>query len=79
MEATVKDFHQPEVNAPIESVRCQNIMWTFGKGGGEHIGIPFRVKADAVGYRSAKGKEFSVKASYCPFCGVSTKQESGDE
>ncbi len=80
IEAKIKEHMQPDVKAPIESARCQNISYVLnGANAGTHIGIPFGVKADAPGYRSRKGKEFTVIASYCPFCGKSTKPEATKE
>lgn len=78
VEENIKDLHQPRVKAPIDSVLCQNISFVLGgPNSGSYISIPFRVKADAPGYRSEKGREFSVMASYCPFCGVSTRKQTG--
>lgn len=37
------------------------------------INIPFRVRGTGRGFASEKGKEMPVVASFCPFCGVSTK------
>ena len=76
IEAKVKEHHQPQVKAPIDSVRCQSISWVLSGTGGTYISIPFGVKADAPGYRSEKGKQFMVHASYCPFCGKSAKPEA---
>lgn len=36
--------------------------------------IPFRVKGSKKGYTSEKGKTINMTASFCPFCGVSTKK-----
>lgn len=76
IEARVKEHVQPKIKVPIEAVKCQNISWVFGNGAGTYISIPFGVKADATGYRSEKGKQFMVHASYCPFCGKPTKPKS---
>lgn len=76
VEAKVKEFHQPKVNAPIESVRCKNISFIFGEVSEIRIGIPFRIKADAPGYRSQKGKEMMVHVSFCPFCGVDARPKA---
>ncbi len=79
VEAKVKEHHQPQVKAPIDSVRCTNISWVLSGEGGTFISIPFSIKADAPGYRSEKGKQMMVHASYCPFCGVSAKKEKPSE
>lgn len=34
--------------------------------------IPFRVRGSKKGYTSEKGKEHSVRAGHCPFCGRTT-------
>jgi hypothetical protein len=36
---------------------------------------PFFVKADKPGFRSAKGKEISFFASFCPFCGLAVEKK----
>lgn len=37
------------------------------------LSIPFRVRGTGKGFTSEKGKELPVVASFCPFCGQSTK------
>lgn len=76
IEAKIKELHQPQVKAPIESVRCRNIAYVLsGAGAGMYISIPFGIKADTPGYRSEKGKDFGVVVSYCPFCGTKAKTD----
>lgn len=38
------------------------------------LNIPFRVKGSMKGYTSEKGKEVPFVASFCPFCGRSTRR-----
>lgn len=38
------------------------------------INIPFRIRGTGKGYNSAKGKELPCTASFCPFCGLTTKE-----
>lgn len=76
IEEKIKELHQPQVKASIESVRCRNITYVLsGVGAGTYISIPFGIKADAPGYRSEKGKDFGVIVSYCPFCGKKAKAD----
>ncbi|MHC3921475.1 hypothetical protein ACI0FW_00363 [Alcaligenes nematophilus] len=76
IEAKIKELHQPQVKAPIESVRCRNITYVLsGVGAGTYISIPFGIKANTPGYRSEKGKDFGVVVSYRPFCGTKAKAD----
>lgn len=38
------------------------------------LNIPFLVRGSGKGYNTVKGKLMPVVASYCPFCGRSTKR-----
>ena len=76
IEAKIKELHQPQVKAPIESVRCRNITYVLsGVGAGTYISILVGIKADPPGYRSEKGKDLGVVVSYCPFCGTKAKAD----
>jgi hypothetical protein len=39
------------------------------------LSIPFRVRGSKKGFTSEKGKEVTVAASYCPFCGEKCRTE----
>jgi hypothetical protein len=72
IEKQLKDMHEKHLGTQVE-VECQNYGLTFGKSvRTEHI-TEFKVTADAKGYK--KGKLTSVFASFCPFCGKSTREE----
>ena len=67
---------RPELTGKITSVECNAVgIAIIGNSLLTTINIPFAIKADAPGFRSNKGKSMSMIASYCPFCGVSTKEE----
>lgn len=85
MEGKLRDFLHPKIKGHIERVECGCIGFGLTDDGMEiRLLIPFNIKADAPGYRSLKGKQMSVSASFCPFCGKSTKatdttkQETGE-
>lgn len=71
------DFVKAKAGENIE-VSCQ--ITTFGLTETNNLvlalAIPFRVRGTGKGFSSAKGKELPVFASYCPFCGKSTKEEN---
>jgi hypothetical protein len=52
---------------------CGIVGFSLGTTLAITLSIPFRVKGSNKGYTSERGKEVIVVASYCPFCGVSTK------
>jgi len=54
--------------------RMENIAWAInGNKVLTVINIPFRVKGSKKGYTSEKGRIETITASFCPFCGKSTK------
>jgi hypothetical protein len=53
---------------------CDIVGFSLGSNLAITLSIPFRVKGSKKGYTSERGKEVIVVASYCPFCGVSTKK-----
>jgi hypothetical protein len=53
---------------------CGIVGFSLGSSLALTLSIPFRVKGSKKGYTSERGKEVIVVASYCPFCGVSTKK-----
>jgi hypothetical protein len=44
-------------------------------GGRTVVSLPYTVHGDNRPYSSQKGKTISMVASFCPFCGKSTKAE----
>ncbi len=67
----------PTLKGRIESVECLGTgMTLLGNSLVTTINIPFAIKADAPGFRSSKGRVTPFIASFCPFCGVSTKKEA---
>jgi uncharacterized Zn finger protein (UPF0148 family) len=72
IQASIEE--QLGVSAKVE---CQATGFTFGQSVRlQHITL-FKVTADAKGYK--KGKLTNVLASFCPFCGRSTKEEQPDK
>ena len=75
LEDKLRDFLQPKIKGPIERIECGIVGFGLTEAGMEtRLLIPFNVKADAPGYRGQKGKQTPVSASFCPFCGTSTKK-----
>jgi hypothetical protein len=54
---------------------AKNVAIVFGSGVSERPYMPYGIKADKPGWRSAKGKEISMFFNFCPFCGVSTEEQ----
>lgn len=71
LEKKVADKYAADLGKPVE-VKCTGAAIVFGKTVSMAHKTPFIVKADAPGYR--KGKDVSFFASFCPFCGKSTKE-----
>lgn len=75
LEDKLQTHYQPDVPVPIQRVRCDAAVFALGDGLSVQLAIPFSVHADCRGYSSQKGKATSMRASFCPFCGVSTKPQ----
>ncbi|TAM24791.1 MAG: hypothetical protein EPN62_05650 [Candidimonas sp.] len=78
-EKMILEKFAPQVKAPIESVECGGVGFiidnnTMTTG----LFIPFFLKADAPGYRSAKGKSVSMYVTFCPFCGTAVKKPKAE-
>ena len=76
LQTKIKDLMQPKIKGSIKEVRPTSLSYVMADPPYTALAIPFTVKADAPGYRSEKGKEVPVHASFCPFCGVSAKPAS---
>jgi hypothetical protein len=72
IEKKLKEKFSGELRTPVD-VQCQNIGFVFGKACRLVHLTKFKITADVKGYR--KGRETTVTANYCPFCGKSTKEE----
>lgn len=71
---------KPGAAGPTAKVECAGSAITFGETLDQRVYVPFRVTADKTGYRSAKGKEIPVFATYCPWCGqLAVKPEEEKE
>lgn len=63
-----------KIGKEVDSVKLENQGFIITDGGlVGSINIPFLIKADATGYRSAKGRRVQMIANYCPFCGEQTE------
>lgn len=58
------------------TAECASVAMCFGTKVSLDLYIPFNVKGPNVGYRSQKGKEIPVFATYCPFCGKKIKEDA---
>ncbi|MFZ6774714.1 hypothetical protein ACO0LB_18590 [Undibacterium sp. SXout7W] len=67
------DFVKSDAGDDVKA-QLKHIGWDLSKGCETVINIPFIVTGSKRGYTSAKGKEIMMRASFCPFCGVSTKK-----
>jgi hypothetical protein len=76
IEKKLKDKFEEQLGTQVE-IECQNLGFTFGKSMRTQHFSQFKVTADAKGYK--KGNLTSVIASFCPFCGKSTKEEQPDK
>lgn len=54
---------------------CQGQGIVFGSPSYCILSIPFRVRGSKKGFTSEKGKEVTVAATYCPFCGEKCRTE----
>ncbi|WP_227459680.1 hypothetical protein [Cupriavidus pauculus] len=75
VEEKLRDHYQTQLGTDVE-VRTADTVFILGNGGGTALRQTFCIKADKPGYRSRKGKEVSMMASFCPFCGKSTGDQS---
>jgi hypothetical protein len=60
------------------SARCMATAFSISADLGNvafAVVIPFSVKGDKKGFTAAKGKIVNFTASFCPFCGVSTRKK----
>ncbi|MCU6618595.1 hypothetical protein ACOTI9_20610 [Achromobacter mucicolens] len=75
-EDQVKEFVQPKINAPIQSVKMGNTAFVLEESGLRvAMYTPVYIKADARGYRSERGGQLDMHFSFCPFCGKPAKAE----
>lgn len=68
-ETKVAEHYTKQLGVPA-TAEVGNVALVFGKVTVERPFLPYRVKADRPGYKSAKGKEVSMFFTFCPFCGV---------
>ena len=73
MEDKVANKFADDLGVPVEA-SCQAVAFGLSENGMVlwHK-TEFKVTADAKGFK--RGKLVPVMASFCPFCGKSTKQE----
>jgi len=77
MEAKIREHFQPQVKATIQRVECGNTAFVLsGNSMDLSLYIPFRIRADAPGYRTKSGKEIPMHVSFCPFCGNRARPET---
>ena len=72
LETKVAEKYTADLGKPAKA-ECSGAAIVFGKSVSFSHVTPFKVTADAPGFR--KGKTVQFHASYCPFCGKSTKEE----
>jgi hypothetical protein len=73
VEKKLAEFRKPLAGDDAVA-RMENIGWMINENKAVTvINMPFRVKGSKKGYTTDKGKIDSITASFCPFCGKSTK------
>lgn len=75
VEGKLRDHYRTLLGTDVE-ICAADAVFVLGNGGGTALRQTFCIKADKPGYRSQKGKEVSMMASFCPFCGKSTGDQS---
>jgi hypothetical protein len=71
-----KHYAKQGVINPKVSADFLGINFATGEG---VISLTYTVRGDNRPYNSAKGKPVSMIASFCPWCGKSTKRASADQ
>lgn len=76
-EERILDLLREKHDGKIDSVECAAVGFTLSCSSmGTAICIPFTVKGSVKGVATASGKNMSMVASYCPFCGADTRSQS---
>jgi hypothetical protein len=79
VKKNIAKHFKPQAGEDVE-VNFENIVGQFiGNSLVTKIGLPFRVKGSGKGFKGEKGRIELVTASFCPFCGESTKHEVENE
>jgi hypothetical protein len=73
-EARLAEHYTKQLGIAAKA-EAKNVAIVFGGGVSERPYLPYAIKADKPGWRSAKGKEISMFFNFCPFCGVSTAEQ----
>jgi hypothetical protein len=74
LEASVANHMRPQAGDDAKAA-CTLTALCFGTSRvTTDLLIPFRIRGSKKGYTSDKGKETSVRASHCPFCGRATER-----
>jgi hypothetical protein len=73
-EARLAEHYTKQLGVPAKA-EAKNVAIVFGSGLSERPYMPYAIKADKPGWKSAKGKEISMFFNFCPFCGVSTEEQ----
>jgi len=66
--------HYSEQLGVHATAEAKNMAIVFGAAVSEKPYMPYAIRADKPGFKSAKGKEIHMFFSFCPFCGVSLKE-----
>jgi hypothetical protein len=73
LEKKLADKYSSELGTPA-NVECKAAGFTFGKSLQVVHKSEFKITANAAGFK--KGKSIPMVASFCPFCGTSTKEKA---
>jgi hypothetical protein len=73
-EARIAEHYSKQLGVPAKA-EAKNVAIVFGQGMSERAFLPYAVKADKPGFKSAKGKEISMLFTFCPWCGVRIDEE----
>jgi hypothetical protein len=70
-QTRLAEHYSKQLGVPAKA-EAKNVAIVFGTDVNERAYMPYAIKADKPGWRSAKGKEISMFFNYCPFCGQKT-------
>lgn len=68
-EKRLAEHYGKQLGVPAKA-EAKGVAIVLGSTLSERPYMPYAIKADKPGFKSAKGKEISMFFNFCPFCGV---------